>query len=103
MGEGITAHAIRIDGPSASGTAPHARSEAQVLRSSRKRSTGTEAASALTRVRPTPVHWKPHFSSTRREAALVTRAAEVISGCFSRAKAKSMTARAASVARPPSR
>ena len=26
------------------------------------------------RHRPTPVHWKPHFSSTRREAGLLTRA-----------------------------
>ena len=26
------------------------------------------------RCSPAPVHWKPHFSSTRRDAGLVTRA-----------------------------
>ena len=35
---------------------------------------GAEELSARMRQRPTPVHWKPHFSSTRREAGLVTRA-----------------------------
>src|SRR5258707_10199608 len=46
-------------------------------RSSRNRSTGTDEAMARMRHRPTPVHWKPHFSSTRREAGLLTRALAV--------------------------
>src|SRR5438034_1111134 len=54
---------------------PQLLSEAHRPRSSRKRSTGTELASARTRLRPASVHWKPHFSNTRREAGLVTRAA----------------------------
>ena len=37
-------------------------------------SIGADEASARMRCRPTPVHWKPHFSSTRRDAGLVTRA-----------------------------
>src|SRR5437764_1464422 len=52
---------------------PQARSEAQILRSSRNQSAGTEAPSARTRMSAAPVHWKPHFSITRRDARFVTR------------------------------
>ncbi len=52
---------------------PQARSEAQMPRSSRKQSEGTEAPSERMRQSAAPVHWKPHFSITRREAVLVTR------------------------------
>ena len=55
---------------------PQLFSEAQMPRSSRKRSTGAEEWIARMRHRPTPVHWKPHFSSTWRDAGLVTRADE---------------------------
>src|SRR5580693_10654382 len=53
---------------------PQLRSEAHSPRSSRKQSTGAEDLSARMRMSATPVHWKPHFSSTRREAGLLTRA-----------------------------
>src|SRR5206468_10899220 len=59
-------HATRFIGP-------QLLSAVQIPRSSRKRSTGTDEPSARMRHRPTPVHWKPHFSSTRRDAGLVTR------------------------------
>ena len=43
-------------------------------RERRKQSTGVEEPSARKRCSCTPLHWKPHFSSTLREAGLVTRA-----------------------------
>ena len=39
-----------------------------------KRSIGADECSARIRQSPTPVHWKPHFSNSRRDAGLVTRA-----------------------------
>src|SRR5262249_7991403 len=54
-------------------------SEVQTPRSSRKRSTGTEPPSDSTFSNCTFVHWKPHFSSTRRELVLTTRAPARIS------------------------
>ena len=42
-------------------------------RSSRKRSTGADEWIERMRHSPTPVHWNPHFSSTWRDAGLVTR------------------------------
>ncbi len=49
-------------------------SEAHTPRDRRKQSTGVEEPSARKRCSCTPLHWKPHFSSTLREAGLVTRA-----------------------------
>jgi hypothetical protein len=49
-------------------------SEAQMPRVSRKQSTGVDDPSASKRCSSTPLHWKPHFSSTLREAGLATRA-----------------------------
>jgi len=43
-------------------------------RDSRKQSTGVDEPSARKRCSWTPLHWKPHFSSTLREVGLVTRA-----------------------------
>ena len=43
-------------------------------RDRRKQSTGVDEPSARKRCSCTPLHWKPHFSSTLREAGLVTRA-----------------------------
>ena len=78
--------------------APQLFSEAHRPRSRRKRSIGAELESARMRSRPAPVHWKPHFSSTRRDAGLVTRAADWIASQSRSVKAWSITARTASVA-----
>ena len=48
----------------------------------------------------TLVHWKPHFSSTRREAGLLTRAPDISVSCSKSPKAWSIRARTASVAKP---
>src|SRR5580704_5883479 len=69
-------------------------------RSSRKRSIGAAELMALMRDRRTPVHWKPHFSSTRREAGLLTRAPDISVSCSRSPKAWSISARTASVAKP---
>src|SRR3984957_1757677 len=69
-------------------------------RSSRKRSIGAAELMARMRDRRTPVHWKPHFSSTRREAGLVTRAPDISVSCSRSPKAWSIRARTASVAKP---
>ena len=53
---------------------------------------------ARMRSRPAPVHWKPHFSSTRRDAGLVTRAADWIASQSRSVKMWSIIARTASVA-----
>src|SRR5262245_48167096 len=60
-------HALRA-------ASPQRLSEAHRPRSRRKRSAGTEKPSARMRWSEAPVHWKPHFSSTRRDAGLLTRA-----------------------------
>src|SRR6202040_2710292 len=79
---------------------PQLRSEAHSPRSSRKQSTGADDLSARMRIKDTPVHWKPHFSSTRREAGLLTRARLVSRSQPSSPKAWSIRARAASVTKP---
>ena len=61
------AHATRL-------TRPQAFSDSHKPRSSRKRSTGAAEWMARMRVSRTPVHWNAHFSSTRRDAGLLTRA-----------------------------
>src|SRR6185312_2048997 len=66
---------------------PHDFSDSQSRRSSRKRSAGAAELMARTRDRRTPVHWKPHFSSTRRDAGLLTRAPACSVSCCSSPKA----------------
>ena len=39
---------------------------------------GVDDPSALKRCNSTPLHWKPHFSSTLRDFGLTTRAPEII-------------------------
>src|SRR5688572_11434070 len=57
---------FRSSGPQATRRiAPQLLSEDQSPRSSRKRSIGAELRSERMRQRPTPVHWKPHFSKMR--------------------------------------
>src|SRR5688572_17354566 len=77
---------------------PQLLSEAHRPRSKRKRSIGTELRSARMRGSPAPVHWMPRFSRTRRDAGLVTRAADWIGSQSRSVKAWSITARTASVA-----
>src|SRR3954453_6528655 len=79
---------------------PQLLSAVQMPRSSRKRSTGTEEPSARMRHKPTPVHWKPHFSSTRRDAGLVTRTEDCSALCSVLVNAGAISARTASVGRP---
>src|ERR1700751_487411 len=69
-------------------------------RERRKQSTGLEEPNASKRCSSTPLHWKPHFSSTLREAGLATRAPDFITSMSNSSKVKSITARAASVAKP---
>src|SRR5580698_9552702 len=75
-------------------------SDAHKPRSRRKRSIGAAELMARMRDSRTPVHWKPHFSSTRREAGLLTRAPDISVSCSRSPKAWSIRARAASVAKP---
>ncbi len=52
--------------------------DAHSPRSMRKRSIGAELAESFDAGgRPAPDHWKPHFSSTRRDGGLVTLAADL--------------------------
>src|SRR5579883_3382000 len=92
----VAAHGI--GSPALSLAFPQLRSEAQSRRSSRKQSTGADDRRERMRMSATPVHWKPHFSSTRREAGLLTRARPTSRSQLIRANAWSMSARAASVA-----
>src|SRR5262245_61860446 len=66
---------------------PQVLSADQMRRSSRKRSIGADDLIELIRYRPTPVHWNPHFSSTRREAGLVTLAPACNASCERSVKA----------------
>src|SRR5436305_4653456 len=66
----------------------------------RKQSTGVDEPSASKRCSSTPLHWKPHFSRMLREAGLVTRAPENRFSIQNSSNVKSITARAASVAKP---
>src|ERR1700686_2486214 len=75
-------------------------SDAHTLRESRKQSTGVDDPSASKRFSSKPLHWKPHFSRTLREDGLATRAPEIICSASKASKMKSITARAASVAKP---
>jgi drug/metabolite transporter (DMT)-like permease len=74
--------------------------DAQTPRVRRKQSTGVDEPNASKRCSSTPLHWKPHFSSTLREAGLATRAPDFITSMSNSSKVKSITARAASVAKP---
>src|ERR1019366_10797492 len=75
-------------------------SDDQTLRERRKQSTGVDEPSASKRCSSTPLHWKPHFSRMLREDGLVTRAPEIRCSTLNSSKVKSITARAASVAKP---
>src|SRR6202049_3507145 len=75
-------------------------SDDHTLRESRKRSTGVEDPSASKRCSSTPLHWKPHFSRMLRDDGLVTRAPDISCSISNSSKVKSITARAASVAKP---
>src|SRR5262245_65971836 len=66
-------------------------SDVQTPRDRRKQSTGVEHPSASKRCSSTPLHWNPHFSSTLREAGLVTRAPAWIWSSPNSSKKKSMT------------
>jgi drug/metabolite transporter (DMT)-like permease len=79
---------------------PQCFSDDQTLRASLKQSTGVDEPNASKRCSSTPLHWKPHFSSTLRDAGLATRAPEMICSGSNSWKVKSITARAASVAKP---
>src|SRR5579862_2034166 len=79
---------------------PQLFNDAHRPRSSRKRSIGAAELMARMRDSRTPAHWKPHFSSTRREAGLLTRAPDISVSCSRSPKAWSIRARAASVAKP---
>src|ERR1700730_11146922 len=75
-------------------------SDDQTLRESLKQSTGVDDPSASKRCSSTPLHWKPHFSRMLRDDGLVTRAPEIRCSMSNSSKVKSITARAASVAKP---
>src|ERR1700716_2862275 len=75
-------------------------SDDQTLRERRKQSTGVDEPSASKRCSSTPLHWKPHFSRMLREDGLPTRAPEIRCSTANSSKVKSITARAASVAKP---
>src|ERR1700710_1815430 len=75
-------------------------SDAQMPRDKRKRSTGLDDPSASKRCNSTPLHWKPHFSRMLREFGLATRAPDIKCSISNSSNAKSITARAASVAKP---
>src|SRR5260370_32281851 len=75
-------------------------SDDQTLRERRKQSTGVEEPSASKRCNSTPLHWKPHFSRMLRDDGLVTRAPGIRCSTSNSSKVKSITARAASVAKP---
>src|SRR5258708_39671177 len=75
-------------------------SDDQTLRERRKQSTGVDEPSASKRCSSTPLHWKPHFSRMLREDGLLTRAPEIRCSTSNSSKVRSITARAASVAKP---
>src|ERR1700710_23811 len=75
-------------------------SDDQTLRERRKQSTGVDEPSASKRCSSTPLHWKPHFSRMLRDDGLATRAPEIRCSTSNSSKVKSITARAASVAKP---
>src|ERR1700722_15883998 len=75
-------------------------SDDQTPRDKRKQSTGVDEPRASKRCSSTPLHWKPHFSSTLREAGLETRAPANRCSRACPSKKKSTAPRAASVAKP---